>query len=226
MKTCTTCNSEKPLFEFNKAPRNKDGYQYECRSCRNEGKRRKRRELKANPAMPPAAKVCPRCNLEKPGTAFARDLGAHSGIGGWCKACQNAKRLHDRKSDPVRYKMRTMLNCARGRAKAEHLPFNLTLDWLMETFGAATHCPVLGHELNWTGTSIGPTPWSPSLDEVVLGKGYVKGNVTLMSHKANAMKSNATDAQLISFAHYHLDRLQHLGEHMLDVRPAQTFEQR
>lgn len=33
---------------------------------------------------------------------------------------------------------------------------------------------------------------SPSLDKFIPEKGYVRGNVAIISHRANVMKSNAT----------------------------------
>lgn len=39
MKTCPKCSTEKPLEEFNKHSRNKDGRDYYCRECSSEMKR-------------------------------------------------------------------------------------------------------------------------------------------------------------------------------------------
>lgn len=36
IKVCSKCGRELPLSEFNKNNKNKDGYQYMCRSCMNE----------------------------------------------------------------------------------------------------------------------------------------------------------------------------------------------
>lgn len=41
---------------------------------------------------------------------------------------------------------------------------------------------------------------SPSLDKIIPEEGYVKGNVQVISHKANAMKQNATPEELRAFA--------------------------
>lgn len=35
MKTCSKCNQDKPLTEFHKQTRSKDGYQPACKSCMN-----------------------------------------------------------------------------------------------------------------------------------------------------------------------------------------------
>jgi hypothetical protein len=62
-----------------------------------------------------------------------------------------------------------------------------------------THCPVLGVELEYRrqlGNKKGPLPNSPSFDRVDPKVGYVPGNVIIISHKANVIKSNATVDEL------------------------------
>ena len=50
----------------------------------------------------------------------------------------------------------------------------------------------------------GNQPNSPSLDRIDPTKGYVKGNVMMMSALANRMKQDATLKQLNQFSRYHL----------------------
>ena len=50
----------------------------------------------------------------------------------------------------------------------------------------------------------GLTNNSPSLDRINPKLGYIKGNVTMMSHLANIMKSNATPEQLKQFSRHQL----------------------
>jgi hypothetical protein len=60
-----------------------------------------------------------------------------------------------------------------------------------------THCPILGIELSWKEG--GPrAPWKPSLDRIDSSKGYVKGNVQVISYRANVLKRDMTleEAQL------------------------------
>lgn len=49
---------------------------------------------------------------------------------------------------------------------------------------------------------------SPSLDEIVKGKGYIPGNVEVISYKANAMKRDASIDELIYFAHKVLEKFE------------------
>jgi hypothetical protein len=43
---------------------------------------------------------------------------------------------------------------------------------------------------------MGPRPASPSLDRIDNALGYVKGNVRIISFRANALRSNATLEEL------------------------------
>ena len=58
-------------------------------------------------------------------------------------------------------------------------------------------------ELDW-GLSGKQQPNSPSLDRIDSTKGYIPGNVMIMSTLANKMKQNATPEQLKQFGRYHL----------------------
>lgn len=66
-------------------------------------------------------------------------------------------------------------------------------------------CPILGipifKKIKGDGNSNkGPRATSPSLDRIDNTKGYIKGNVQVISSKANAMKNNATPEELLQFA--------------------------
>ena len=73
------------------------------------------------------------------------------------------------------------------------LEYNLTVEDLGEL---PTHCPVLGLELVYPGAGQGRLPESASLDRLDSSKGYVKGNVAIISWRANRLKSDATLAEL------------------------------
>lgn len=87
---------------------------------------------------------------------------------------------------------KVMLKNARSRAKAQQVPFNLNLDDIV----VPEFCPILGVKLE-IGTRHGP-----SLDKINPEKGYVKGNIQVISAKANAMKSDATSEELKKFAEW------------------------
>lgn len=68
-----------------------------------------------------------------------------------------------------------------------------------------THCPYLGIELTVKISRMN-TPNMISLDRIDSTKGYIKGNVEVISHLANLMKSFATKEQLVIFAKSVLNR--------------------
>jgi hypothetical protein len=76
------------------------------------------------------------------------------------------------------------------------IPFDLTWQYVESVFPET--CPYLGLSLSF-GVGIQHAA-SPSLDRVEPAKGYVQGNVEVISYLANAMKSNATPDQLLAFA--------------------------
>ena len=76
---------------------------------------------------------------------------------------------------------------ARKRAQKFGLPFDIS----PEDIEIPTHCPVLGVELN-----TGPREAAASLDRVKPEAGYTKGNIRVISFRANRLKSDATPAEL------------------------------
>lgn len=60
-----------------------------------------------------------------------------------------------------------------------------------------TVCPLLGVELCYNGPL---SAVSPSLDRKDSSKGYVPGNVWVISHRANVIKNNATAEELATMA--------------------------
>ena len=84
-----------------------------------------------------------------------------------------------------------LLTGAKHRAKKFSLPFNLKVeDIIIPKF-----CPVLGIKLK-IGKRGNPT--SPSLDRVIPKLGYVKGNIVVISRRANFLKNDATLSELRS----------------------------
>lgn len=67
---------------------------------------------------------------------------------------------------------------------------------------APTKCPVFNKPFAARGT--GFSNWSPSIDKIEPRKGYVPGNIQIISMLANCMKRNATPAQLKQFAQWAL----------------------
>jgi hypothetical protein len=77
----------------------------------------------------------------------------------------------------------------RSMCKKEGIPCNITAD----DFVMPEICPVLGIKIEWGAELVDGTP---SFDRFDPDGGYVKGNVRIISMRANRLKSNATLADL------------------------------
>jgi dihydroxyacetone kinase-like predicted kinase len=87
-----------------------------------------------------------------------------------------------------------MLSAARSRAKKRGVPFNLTVD----DFDIPDTCPALGIEIVLEGDP----DRAPSLDRIMPAMGYVKGNVIVLSNRANRIKNNASAHELRQIAEF------------------------
>jgi hypothetical protein len=82
---------------------------------------------------------------------------------------------------------------ARNRAIREKVPFDLTLEDLIDI--ATDECPIFHTPFVWGASGLGKgktRPDSPTLDRILPEKGYVKGNVAFLSYRANRIKDNGT----------------------------------
>jgi hypothetical protein len=97
-----------------------------------------------------------------------------------------------RKTDRAVRPERAMFHAAKNRAKKRGLPFNIDKSDIV----IPDVCPVLGIPLASRGAL---SMWSPSLDRIEPALGYVKGNVRVISHRANMLLLNSTleEARLI-----------------------------
>jgi hypothetical protein len=68
----------------------------------------------------------------------------------------------------------------------------------LEDIVIPTHCPVLGIKLDTRQINGYDRDNSPSLDRIFPDQGYVKGNVKIISWRANSLKKNATPQELIA----------------------------
>ena len=115
----------------------------------------------------------------------------------WRKA--NPEKYRDtlarcRKNNPER----NILNKSRGRAKKAGIEHTISL----EDIKIPEVCPYFKQKLDpW-----GDKDFCPSIDRIDNSKGYVPGNIEIISYLANKMKHTASDKQLLQFAHGILER--------------------
>lgn len=83
-----------------------------------------------------------------------------------------------------------LLSSARSMAKRKGYEFNLDLSDIV----IPTHCPVLGIPLDPAAPQHSDS--LPSLDRFDSTKGYVKGNVWVISWRANRIKQDASFTEI------------------------------
>lgn len=98
----------------------------------------------------------------------------------------NAAEREKHRSNPLE----NIFNCAKQRARRHGLEFSIKISDL--TLPAV--CPVLGIPLCVGNGRVGFN--SPSLDRIDNRLGYVRGNVIIVSYRANTIKNDATLEEL------------------------------
>jgi len=172
-------------------------------------------------------KVCMKCNQEKPLDSFFGNNSRKDGKAVWCKECfrtyqnsngvkQSRKKIHDawQKSEAglkfrfggalkaierkrrVKQKEKRMISAARIRAKKKGLEVSITEDDIT----IPTICPVLGIEITKENRRASDT--SATIDRIDNNKGYIRGNVLIISYRANSIKRDGSMDELYKIYHY------------------------
>ncbi len=174
---CWKCRETKALDNFYKDCHKSDGYGFICKPCN---------KIVRREHWPKYREKLGDEYLKRERARYYRDheKRLEQNRKSWNKygAQRNAEQRKRHTENPIRQ----MLINARGRAKRKGLEFNLTaLD-----ISVPAVCPVLGIPLFITPGRV--TDNSPSLDRVDNLKGYVRGNVIVVSFRANTIKTSAT----------------------------------
>lgn len=174
--------------------------------------------------------ICKRCQIEKPFECFRPKKTGKYGKYNRCIECARIeeKKYHDSLSDECKQKIldrkkkryhslspeqkrinldnqkdyyikhneKILFKNARYRAKIENLEFNIELKDII----IPEICPILGILLVRNSNKIGDN--SPTLDKIGPTKGYVKGNIGVISNKANKLKSDGTAEEHRKIANY------------------------
>jgi hypothetical protein len=98
-----------------------------------------------------------------------------------------------RAENPSKY----LVGMAKYRAKKAGLVFSIT----SRDIDIPKFCPVLGIELGPVGG--GNRSNSPSIDRIDNSKGYIPGNVLVVSHRANCLKRDATLLEMQRIADFY-----------------------
>lgn len=136
---------------------------------------------------------CSRCGEMRPGGEFPK---AHK----QCRVCRNAGARDWKARQPVgdsvrRYRTwarrnpaKVLWRSAKMRAARKSVPFDISV----EDIFVPEFCPVLGIKLEFKGNGRGHYLESPTLDRIVPALGYVRGNIAVISGRANVIKNLGT----------------------------------
>ena len=175
MKKCTKCGELKSLDDFTPYKKSKDGKSTVCKKCRNiyaAIQRDKHRD-----------------NVNK----RYRERYANDSEFKEKRSINNKKSLMKSKKNNPEY---WIWQSAKSRAKKEGFEFTIELSDII----IPKICPILKKPLVFTAGQGMRNDYTPSLDKINPKKGYIKGNVCIISMKANVMKNNATREELENFA--------------------------
>lgn len=165
------------------------------------------------------SRICTKCGKEKPLEEFSRNKQGKYGRRAFCKECEhkiqnsperlarrNELRKLRRENDEYRLARnlkdtetrhnnedsikKALVRAAKARAKKKGIPFDITI----EDFILPEKCPLL--EIPLTVGYGSSQENSYSLDKIIPDLGYVKGNVWVISNKANMIKNNASLEEL------------------------------
>lgn len=157
-------------------------------------------------------KRCSRCKTEKPITEFyaARDRRYLHGVSCYCKSCHTVicrESRQKRVDDAMRAKDRVrshhpdvwagrVWRKAKLRAEKKGVEFSITKEDVLALRNDV--CPVLGIPMNG---ALGMDN-APTIDRIDNSKGYVLGNIQVISFRANYIKGNASLEELKQLVKY------------------------
>ena len=104
-------------------------------------------------------------------------------------------------SPELRLKLIERIRSKRNSAKQRGIEFDLTIS---DLYPLPEVCPVLGIPLSYENGS-GYTDNSMSIDRIDPTGGYTRGNIVLVSQRANRIKNDATVDELLKIAAFYAD---------------------
>jgi hypothetical protein len=196
-KFCNNCLLVKPTIDFNwkQTSRNsKDSFCKECASTRGKLKAEQRKEKHDNDFYTLKElqyKCCGFCKETKPITDFYKAPRANDGYKHYCIECYD-------------YRLPLKLQIL-NRLKARAISRNIEFDLLPKDLFLPTHCPILNIELKYSinkkeaqNAKFNDSNVA-SVDRIDNSKGYVPGNVIVISRLANTMKNKASFEEIELF---------------------------
>jgi len=156
--------------------------------------------MKHREENPNRYKVCKKCNQSLNLNKFSliEKWNVNSGTKDICKKCstkirQIEKLNRDWKVDAAKLLYKNI----KSRCKRTGREFSIELEDII----IPEKCPVFGFELKREDKRT--WMYAPSVDRIDSSKGYIKGNVTVVSRRANILKRDATVEELELLLNYY-----------------------
>ena len=158
-------------------------------------------------------KICNGCGRTLPYSAFNKDKARPDGRRTRCRECdatyfqskqqdpewrkQHLQRSKDRRTrlkneNPAELWAYDAVSNARQRAKKAGILCDISIDYVRSL--VVDTCPLLGLPLIYSADDVRPN--SATLDRKQPDKGYTKGNLAVLSHRANRLKSDSSIEEL------------------------------
>lgn len=193
MKTCSKCKETKPLESFGKDKHNKDGLRYICKECMSKRAKSKWANLTDEQKKSNYDRVNKWRNSQDEDKKEA--LRSVFRVKNMTEEQQERRRIQAAESRSRRPEQ-VLINAARTRAKRNGIDFNIT----KEDISIPEVCPVLGIPLVKGEKFF--TDNSPTIDRIDNSKGYVRGNIEVISYKANSIKGHGSIEDLEMILEY------------------------
>lgn len=173
-KQCSRCKEEKPLDDFYTRAISRDGRMSHCKAC---GAIADRNRRLRDAELTRQKDAIYRANKKDKARVYMANYRARNKD----RIQSNIKKIKAR--NPTKY----LVSAARKRAIHRGTEFSITEN----DINIPTHCPVFGTPLKTS--LVGKRDWnSPSIDRIDNSKGYIPGNVAVISYRANTIKSIGT----------------------------------
>ena len=134
-------------------------------------------------------RTCVKCGVWKLREEFHAHKHCKGGINTICKSCRKPISSKNYKNTTIAYRLWSR---AKRRAKTKNQEFNIQVSDII----IPEICPVFNKPF------VINTEYAASLDRIDSSLGYVKGNIQVISNKANILKNNATESELKDFANW------------------------
>lgn len=198
-KRCKGCNSIKKVHHFTKDSKSLLSVSNYCRMCKNKGNRGWTNYTKDEIASwPKNYKKCSLCKEIKPFLEFHKTKQQLFGLNGKCKECRRTCEKNGTillwEKNKISQIKKHILNRSKLRAKKGGIPFNITEEDII----IPDKCPIFNVDFVY-----GDKYLTYSIDRIIPELGYTKGNIVIISNKANMIKNNATPDEIIAVGNFY-----------------------